>query len=294
MLVYQTCWLSMDRVPRMPSLTANNVYKVHSASGSSQYFVMYHGTTQMNAQSILRNGFRRSTDGMLGPGVYLSRDLEKARRYPFGHPESDKVVLKVKVRVGKVKAIRSVDHPLRKTWHEHGYNTAWVPPKCGMVLSGLEENCVWDPRRIELPAILHSNTYVMYHGTSSRNAELVKRSGFQQSTDGMLGRGVYLSRDPKNCYILFLFLQVQVNVGRVKRINYQRHPLQKTWHDHGYYTAWVPPNCGMVPSGLEEDCVWDPRRIKVLKFKATASPEEEHLFLLLLLLLLLLFLFDLI
>uniref|UniRef100_A0A8C6UFQ8 Grass carp reovirus (GCRV)-induced gene 2e n=1 Tax=Neogobius melanostomus TaxID=47308 RepID=A0A8C6UFQ8_9GOBI len=121
-------------------------------------------------------------------------------------------------------------------------------------------------------------TYVMYHGTSSRNAELVKRSGFQQSTDGMLGRGVYLSRDPQkaSCYPLNHpekdkdIIQVQVNVGRVKRINYQRHPLQKTWHDHGYYTAWVPPNCGMVPSGLEEDCVWDPRRIKVLKFKATA------------------------
>uniref|UniRef100_A0A8C6UIP1 Grass carp reovirus (GCRV)-induced gene 2e n=1 Tax=Neogobius melanostomus TaxID=47308 RepID=A0A8C6UIP1_9GOBI len=265
MLVYQTCWLSMDRVPRI-----------------SQYFVMYHGTTQMNAQSILRNGFRRSTDGMLGPGVYLSRDLEKARRYPFGHPESDKVVLKVKVRVGKVKAIRSVDHPLRKTWHEHGYNTAWVPPKCGMVLSGLEENCVWDPRRIEVLELIRplpedlrvrGSTYVMYHGTSSRNAELVKRSGFQQSTDGMLGRGVYLSRDPQkaSCYPLNHpekdkdIIQVQVNVGRVKRINYQRHPLQKTWHDHGYYTAWVPPNCGMVPSGLEEDCVWDPRRIKVLK-----------------------------
>uniref|UniRef100_A0A8C6UF20 Grass carp reovirus (GCRV)-induced gene 2e n=1 Tax=Neogobius melanostomus TaxID=47308 RepID=A0A8C6UF20_9GOBI len=124
-------------------------------------------------------------------------------------------------------------------------------------------------------------TYVMYHGTSSRNAELVKRSGFQQSSDGMLGRGVYLSRDPQkaSCYPLNhpekdkVIIQVQVNVGRVKRIRRQNHPLRKTWHDHGYDTAWVPPNCGMVPSGLEEDCVWDPRRIKVLK---VIKPQPEY------------------
>ncbi|KAK1876996.1 putative arabinosyltransferase A, partial [Dissostichus eleginoides] len=43
------------------------------------------------------------------------------------------------------------------------------------------------------------------------------------------------------------------------------HPKQKTWHDDGFDTAWVPPNCGMVKSGLEEDCVWDPSRIKILE-----------------------------
>ena len=33
----------------------------------------------------------------------------------------------------------------------------------------------------------------------------------------------------------------------------------------GYDTAWVPPHCGMVPSGLEEDCVYDTKRIVVLR-----------------------------
>uniref|UniRef100_A0A672FMZ2 PARP catalytic domain-containing protein n=2 Tax=Salarias fasciatus TaxID=181472 RepID=A0A672FMZ2_SALFA len=113
-------------------------------------YVMYHGTTSCNANKIQRSGFRQSCDGMLGRGVYLSRELEKASRYPIGHPEYDRVVIKVLVKVGRVKCIDYKNHPLQKTWHNHGYDTAWVPPNCGMVPSGLEENCVWDPARIQI------------------------------------------------------------------------------------------------------------------------------------------------
>ena len=52
---------------------------------------------------------------------------------------------------------------------------------------------------------------------------------------------------------------------RVKKINRQNHPMQKTWHRHGYDTAWVPPHCGMVPSRLEEDCIRDPKRVTPLR-----------------------------
>uniref|UniRef100_A0A3Q3ET74 PARP catalytic domain-containing protein n=1 Tax=Labrus bergylta TaxID=56723 RepID=A0A3Q3ET74_9LABR len=117
-------------------------------------YVMYHGTTRQAAQSIQATGFGRSTDGMLGPGVYLSRDLDKASRYPIGHPEYDRVVIKVVVNVGKVIAINRQGHPRQKTWHDSRYgevfDTAWVPPNCGMVSSGLEENCVWDPNHRRL------------------------------------------------------------------------------------------------------------------------------------------------
>uniref|UniRef100_S4RS41 Grass carp reovirus (GCRV)-induced 2d n=1 Tax=Petromyzon marinus TaxID=7757 RepID=S4RS41_PETMA len=108
---------------------------------------MYHGTNIDGAKNILARGFRRSEDGMLGPGVYVSRDINKARCYPLNCPADQRVILKVKVRVGKVKKIDSQDHPLRFTWHDHGYNTAWVPPNCGMVKSGREEDCVWNPSR---------------------------------------------------------------------------------------------------------------------------------------------------
>lgn len=117
-------------------------------------YVMYHGTTRSCAQSIWNYGFQQSSDGMLGPGVYLSRDLQKASRYPINHPEHDRVVITVKVKVGKVIAIDFQGHPLQKTWHSHGYDTAWVPPNCGMVKSGLEEDCVWDPDRIQVLKII--------------------------------------------------------------------------------------------------------------------------------------------
>ncbi|XP_030264090.1 uncharacterized protein LOC115575854 isoform X5 [Sparus aurata] len=121
---------------------------------SDEKYVMYHGTTRQNAEAILTSGFRQSADGMLGRGVYLSRDLKKASRYPIKHPESDKAVVKVSVDVGRVIAIRYQNHPYQKTWHDRGYDTAWVPPNCGMVKSGLEEDCVWDPKRIEVINII--------------------------------------------------------------------------------------------------------------------------------------------
>ncbi|KAI3359092.1 hypothetical protein L3Q82_002632 [Scortum barcoo] len=125
---------------------------------SGRTYIMYHGTTRHNAYTIQASGFRRSADGMLGPGVYLSRDLEKASRYPINHPEYDRVVIRVVVKVGKVIAIRYQCHPRQKTWHDSRYgevyDTAWVPPNCGMVKSGLEENCVWDPNRIQIINII--------------------------------------------------------------------------------------------------------------------------------------------
>ncbi|XP_044187303.1 grass carp reovirus (GCRV)-induced gene 2e [Thunnus albacares] len=301
-----------------------------SAPADGKKYVMYHGTTRANAQAILASGFRQSKDGMLGPGVYLSRDLEKASRYPIGHPEHDRVVIKVSVNVGKVIRISYQGHLRQKTWHDprYGevYDTAWVPPKCGMVPSGLEEDCVWDPNRITiistikprlvqpgygawgyinsetnmyqqtrfrwaeddftlpegvgqlgLSAPVDGRKYVMYHGTTSASAQAILASGFRQSTGGMLGPGIYLSRDlekasrypidhPEHDRVV---IKVSVNVGRVIAINYQGHPRQKNWHDPRYGqvfdTAWVPPGCGMVKSGLEEDCVWDPNRIKILR-----------------------------
>ncbi|CAB1413529.1 unnamed protein product [Pleuronectes platessa] len=280
-----------------------------------QTYVMYHGTTRASAAAIQKSGFQQSSDGMLGRGVYLSRDLQKASRYPLKWPEGDKVVIKVKVRVGKVIRIDRQNHLLQKTWHNHGYDTAWVPPHCGMVPSGLEEDCVWDPARIEiiqiikptrtpehgqmlaettdtnmywaeddfdppagtyrldLPQPVNERTYVMYHGTTKKCAAAIQKSGFQQSSDGMLGRGVYLSRDLQKAsrYPIDhpeydkVVIKVKVRVGKVIAINDQNHLLQKTWHNHGYDTAWVPPHCGMVKSGLEEDCVWDPARIEIIQ-----------------------------
>ncbi|XP_058613426.1 grass carp reovirus (GCRV)-induced gene 2e [Onychostoma macrolepis] len=303
----------------------------YTAPEEDKVYVMYHGTFLLTALKILQEGFRPSSNGMLGRGVYLSRDLQKASRYPLHLPENHRVIVRVKVNVGRVKKIDCQGHPLQKTWHDHGYDTAWCPPNCGMVPSGLEEDCVWDPQRITVIDLIHpmlgeqhpcicaqcekqnqrlsvanmwdeddlgpgappclesyiepedSEVYMMYHGTSRENAEKIEDYGFKQSSNGMLGRGVYLSRDlqkasrypldvPENERVI---VRVKVNVGRVKKIDRKGHPLQKTWHDHGYDTAWCPPNCGKVPSGLEENCVWDPNRITVIDLIYPKKEEES-------------------
>ncbi|XP_056231745.1 uncharacterized protein LOC130169226 [Seriola aureovittata] len=348
-------------------------------------YTMYHGTSTASARLIIANGFKPSSQGMLGKGVYVSRDKKKASNYPLNSSNSDRVVFELRVRVGRVKRIDKDYHPMQYTWSTQGYNTAWVPPNCGMVSvpSGLEEDCVFEPKRVKVVGIVKApNTtiekelqqllakrsgrgggrtvkvcslckrktqqgsvhikqqcwecgknicilmakhfcpakprrgtgkkmtdalsrmslqffgwevtydddsrvelrasqepkdqavYTMYHGTSVANARLIIANGFQQSSGGMLGKGVYVSRDKKKAkryplkmdHSVRVVLELRVRVGRVKRIDTDNHPMQYTWSTQGYNTAWVPPNCGMkaVPSGLEEDCVFDPKRVMVV------------------------------
>uniref|UniRef100_A0A8C1J7H8 Grass carp reovirus (GCRV)-induced gene 2g n=1 Tax=Cyprinus carpio TaxID=7962 RepID=A0A8C1J7H8_CYPCA len=103
-------WAEDDLGPGSPPCLQS-----YTAPEEGKVYIMYHGTSIQAALNISTEGFQQSADGMLERGVYLSRDLKKAARYPLHLPE---------------------------------YDTAWCPPKCGMVSSGLEEDCVWDPKRI--------------------------------------------------------------------------------------------------------------------------------------------------
>ena len=103
---------------------------------------MYHGTTRSNARSIKREGFRPSSSGMLGPGVYCSRDINKARQYGG----SNGVILRLEVSVGKVYVINNRSDR-NSNWQNYDYDTAWVKP--GVQDSG-EEDCVRDPGRIQV------------------------------------------------------------------------------------------------------------------------------------------------
>uniref|UniRef100_A0A3B3D6Y2 Grass carp reovirus (GCRV)-induced gene 2p n=1 Tax=Oryzias melastigma TaxID=30732 RepID=A0A3B3D6Y2_ORYME len=113
-------------------------------------YKMFHGTSVASARLIIANGFQPSSSGLLGKGVYVSRDKTKASAYPRNAPSSDRVVFELSVRVGRVKRIDKDNHPLQLTWSSNGYDTAWIPPKCGMLCipSGLEEDCVFDPKRL--------------------------------------------------------------------------------------------------------------------------------------------------
>ena len=114
----------------------------HQRSGKT--ITMYHGTTKERARQILKDGaFKQSDSGMLGRGVYLSDDIEKAKRY-------GDAIFTVEVKVGRVRKIDSQSHPRRTDWNSHGNNSAWVLRNCGMVDSGLPETCVFNPRRLRI------------------------------------------------------------------------------------------------------------------------------------------------
>lgn len=116
-------------------------------------YTMYHGTSITSARLIIANGFKQSSGGLLGKGVYVSRDTNKASSYPYFCSPSDRVVLEVRVRVGRVKRIDSANHPMKLTWHENGYDTAWVPAGSPQWHSGLQEDCVFDPKRVKVVGI---------------------------------------------------------------------------------------------------------------------------------------------
>ena len=84
--------------------------------GAGKSYTMYHGTSAASAAAIQSGGFHPSLTGMLGAGVYLSKDVRKAKAY-------GPVVLSCTVDVGKVKCIDRQGHPFQKSWHDAGYDT---------------------------------------------------------------------------------------------------------------------------------------------------------------------------
>ncbi|GCC23168.1 hypothetical protein chiPu_0001561 [Chiloscyllium punctatum] len=160
-------------------------------------YTMYHGTHKNNAASIIKSGFIPSKDGLLGAGVYVSRDVTKAKAYPKLTAASDKVVFKLKVRAGKVKKIDVDNHPLQKTWHQHGYDSAWVPPNCRMlsIPSGKEEDCIWDPKQITVVDIAYADDQVkkdlkklIHKNTAAKTRGLCDVCGCQRDSSHVIHR----------------------------------------------------------------------------------------------------------
>ena len=73
---------------------------------------------------------------------------------------------------------------------------------------------------------------IMYHGTTRANALSIEKYGFDPSpSECMLGSGVYASSDirkARNYGGGEVILKLEVFVGKVKKIDMQGHPLQKS------------------------------------------------------------------
>lgn len=106
-------------------------------------FIMFHGTTKESAAEIVRHGFQPSAGGLLGPGVYMTRDVLKTQAYARG------AILECRVRVGKTVNVAK-NPALCRTWHAAGYDSAFLPDGNRVVQSGRSEDCIFDPKRIEV------------------------------------------------------------------------------------------------------------------------------------------------
>ena len=124
---------------RLPSLSS--LFDTDCGHGSDAWHddgnrvrTFFHGTDAEAAKKILRYGFKESSSGMLGPGVYMSTDLSKAQAY-------GNVILSLKVQCRKTKVIDCQGHYLQQSWHGK-FNTAYVPAGRGVTPSGRTETCV--------------------------------------------------------------------------------------------------------------------------------------------------------
>ena len=172
----------------------------------------YHGTHQRNVDSIRRFGFRPSVGGMLGPGVYISRDLNKVQRYCKWYRGLG-VILELKVEVGAVCTIDKQGHSSQK--RQKSFDTAWVPSNCSMVQSQLEEGCVAEARNIQVVRVWHSSELLRLF--VHEVIQLVKDT---RATRAAAATSLYLKS--------FLFTQrctvVETSAGRLHRVK-----LKKGW-----------------------------------------------------------------
>ena len=109
------------------------------------FYVMYHATKKENVSRILTDGFRESTGGMLGPGLYVSRDIDKTRAY-------GDVCFKLLVYIGITKLMAEVD--TSGDWRSH-HHSAYLPPNNDVVSSKREETCLKSAQQARILGIAY-------------------------------------------------------------------------------------------------------------------------------------------
>jgi hypothetical protein len=72
-----------------------------------------------------------------------------------------------------------------------------------------------------------------------------------------------------------IVFQLAVDLGRCKTLE-ENDPMMTTWHLHGYDSAWAPTGAGGRGAGLEENCIKDPKRIKIINAIAVDTTKFEQ------------------
>ena len=116
----------------------------------AQTFELYHGTSWENAQNILREGFKESSGGCLGRGIYVGRE-EKATRFAQNcerHGGAQGGLVRCRITVSNPKYVKS-DDP-QGNWRTQGHDAVRTDKT---TMSNGPEWCLRDPRQIEVVGI---------------------------------------------------------------------------------------------------------------------------------------------
>ena len=141
-------------------------------------YVMYHATPVRNVKNILDNGFKLSTGGIQGPGLYLSMDTDRSRGYGVKRPGDRGVCFKVLVYTGKTKKTSQVD--TTGSWR-NDFDTAFLPSKNTVVKSGKEETCVKSTDQVRILGVAYGHG----HLDSTTQGRLRDREGSGDDLDHM-------------------------------------------------------------------------------------------------------------
>jgi len=121
-----------------------------------------------------------------------------------------------------------------------------------------------------------------YHGTSIEAAFAIQKEGFRVDKSGsnagqLLGHGVYMSGDlakalsyankHPNGGIVF---ELHVDLGNCKTCTREDLDGKGAWQQEGFDSAWARE--GLTPNKSEENCVKDPRRVKLVRAMAGKTP----------------------
>ena len=109
---------------------------------------VYHGTSKAAADGIMNSGFRPSSDGLCGPGVYVTKDRSKAVSFAKQHGEEGRVIV-ARAQFGKTATVDARDARAGKyseTAWQRNNDTAYVPRGEGVARP---EHCVQDPSRVK-------------------------------------------------------------------------------------------------------------------------------------------------
>lgn len=128
--------------------------------GQTLHYKLYHGTSLDSADRIQRYGFKISQDGMFGPGVYVTGDLEKAVLFARNRGNGSGAILTLDVDVGKCKCHDATGCTRKhrpgcmcRSWLEDGYDSQYVAQGEGLkreetVVARPEQISVMDVQRV--------------------------------------------------------------------------------------------------------------------------------------------------